>query len=101
MTGRIRILGQDMTLQLAICTAKSALILRRTTLCFPGTNRLKKAVLGDHEKSIKHKEAISENSMKNSLPQHMLRQVARTDESLGNIFRSVLWLAVRGGHCAI
>ena len=44
------------------------------TLCFPGTN---------HEKSKKHKEAISENSMKNTLPQCMLRQVARVDRAWG------------------
>ena len=34
------------------------------SLCFPGTNRLKKAVLGDHEKSKKHKEATFDNRIR-------------------------------------
>ena len=87
-TGRTRILGQDMTPQLAVCQVCTDHKKDNS----PGTNRLKKAVLGDHEKSKKHKEATVANTIKNTLPQCMLRQVAQDDESLGNIFR---WLAVR------
>ena len=66
---------------------------KTTSLTFPGTDRIKKCVLGDHDKGKKHKEAVEEARMRNVTAKAMLKETTREDSGLANTFRLVLWLA--------
>ena len=81
--------GSSKTMYCQICTDKK----KATSLKFPGTNRIKKCVLGDHSKNRKHNEAVQEAKMRNVTAKAVLKEVRREGNGLANTFRLVLWLA--------
>ena len=85
----VQILIYNMASTCQVCTDQK----KAASLTFPGTNRIKKCVLGDHSKSKKHNKAVQDAKMRNVTAKAVLKEVLREDNGLTNTFRLVLWLA--------
>ena len=66
---------------------------QKSSMALPGTSRMKKCVLSEHDKTKAHKAAVEAMKHENRTAHLMLRELERNDQGLINMFRSMLYLA--------
>ena len=83
----------DMMNQQGRYSASIAQTKQRSAMAFPGSNRLKRCVLQEHEKTHAHKHALTAVKQKNRTAEAILQELQRNDKALVNLFRVMLCLA--------